>query len=857
MSIDGIINEPTVGFVGKDGFFWWVGEVEDNEDPMELGRVKVRVLGYYTNIRGGTTSDLPTEKLPWATVLQHTSQPGNDGQGESSGQLQPGAIVMGFFMDGEDAQMPIVIGVLRVNKSPESGNKNIFAFTGENMEPGSQGHVNPVLYNPADPGYNEKAVNAGDNPGTGNKQRNSINNSVPIAGNTTTTPAGGYGSPMNVGTKLPGSTANPKKPKQPRKPIPAANGVGGPWKTLEYQLSYLFEDLADTAGTLVRAEDGEFLDIVEGKLMTAKALTAKIQNFLGAVFAQVVSAIRQQVSQLASELELVNILGGADGTPFLVLTVIQQAVSALLSSLCNIDSQLISFIQDPIGSIVGILEGYLDQLIDRAAFIVQGVQSVIDSVICNVQKILDQIMSVVDVVKGIVDGVGQAKEIIDAWQASEGIFSEGFDLVQNGIKSITGLIAMFIKYVSGGCNRTPDGGKDTVGWFPLFGVTHCTEEELAEINRIRGIDKARGDCASGESGGSLIDNIINEADPYLTAAKTFLDGSYEMFVGTPGRQASIKKSASGTTHTSLKLNNSEYAERKARQQVKESNPDATEEEIEKEVQAYKKSQNSGKGDTGNLVSDDINYSGELSQTVAKSDCKAVGIDLVRNVEGDVRIKCTGDFHLEVGGGFFVSAAGSPKVVDANGEPVSDKIQKHTMTFNSDLDINVAGAKLALQGSELEVGTQSTYLTGSCYQNRYTTQAMVGASLNLTGDSTIDLTTTHFTRNINVLNPLPTAKVCGITTIINGHYLFTQQPSTCAPVPSYTIQNSQGPFLGTFGKGGYILNVNDGAYSCSVLTGAWNTEVKAGAAALTCAAGNMTLTAPAGIIKITGKTIYLN
>ena len=93
-TIDGIINEPTVNFVGKDGFFWWVGEVEDTEDPMELGRVKVRVLGYYTNVRGGTTDDLPKDSLPWATVLQHTSQAGNDGQGESSGQLQPGAIVM-------------------------------------------------------------------------------------------------------------------------------------------------------------------------------------------------------------------------------------------------------------------------------------------------------------------------------------------------------------------------------------------------------------------------------------------------------------------------------------------------------------------------------------------------------------------------------------------------------------------------------------------------------------------------------------------------------------------------------------------------------------------------------------------
>ena len=71
-TIDGIVNEPTVNFVGKDGFFWWVGEVEDNEDPMKLGRVKVRVLGYYTNVLGKTNNvDLPTDKL----LLGNVSSP--------------------------------------------------------------------------------------------------------------------------------------------------------------------------------------------------------------------------------------------------------------------------------------------------------------------------------------------------------------------------------------------------------------------------------------------------------------------------------------------------------------------------------------------------------------------------------------------------------------------------------------------------------------------------------------------------------------------------------------------------------------------------------------------------------------
>ena len=44
-TVEGILNEPKTNFVGKDGFYWWIGEVEDIEDTMELGRCKVRVLG--------------------------------------------------------------------------------------------------------------------------------------------------------------------------------------------------------------------------------------------------------------------------------------------------------------------------------------------------------------------------------------------------------------------------------------------------------------------------------------------------------------------------------------------------------------------------------------------------------------------------------------------------------------------------------------------------------------------------------------------------------------------------------------------------------------------------------------------
>ena len=35
-------------FMGQDGFAWFVGVVEDRDDPDKLGRVRVRCLGYHT-----------------------------------------------------------------------------------------------------------------------------------------------------------------------------------------------------------------------------------------------------------------------------------------------------------------------------------------------------------------------------------------------------------------------------------------------------------------------------------------------------------------------------------------------------------------------------------------------------------------------------------------------------------------------------------------------------------------------------------------------------------------------------------------------------------------------------------------
>lgn len=88
-------------FAGMDGFLWWVGVVESRQDPLGLGRVKVRVFGIHSD----SLTDIPTNDLPWATVMHS----GND---RSFATPREADYVFGFFVDGRSGQNPIVMGVL-------------------------------------------------------------------------------------------------------------------------------------------------------------------------------------------------------------------------------------------------------------------------------------------------------------------------------------------------------------------------------------------------------------------------------------------------------------------------------------------------------------------------------------------------------------------------------------------------------------------------------------------------------------------------------------------------------------------------------------------------------------------------
>ena len=91
-----------------DGFVWFTGVVEDRDDPSKLGRVRVRCIGYHTEDK----NRIPTEDLPWAHVMHPVTDPSMNGMGQTPSFMVEGTWVVGFFMDAEDKQQPVIIGTL-------------------------------------------------------------------------------------------------------------------------------------------------------------------------------------------------------------------------------------------------------------------------------------------------------------------------------------------------------------------------------------------------------------------------------------------------------------------------------------------------------------------------------------------------------------------------------------------------------------------------------------------------------------------------------------------------------------------------------------------------------------------------
>jgi hypothetical protein len=96
------LQEPLSFHLGLDGFVWWLGVIESlADDPLQLGRAKVRIIGWH-----GTKEEISANQLPWSLPLN----PVDGSRGTPT--YQTGDWVIGFFLDGKLGQQPMICWVV-------------------------------------------------------------------------------------------------------------------------------------------------------------------------------------------------------------------------------------------------------------------------------------------------------------------------------------------------------------------------------------------------------------------------------------------------------------------------------------------------------------------------------------------------------------------------------------------------------------------------------------------------------------------------------------------------------------------------------------------------------------------------
>jgi len=114
------------GFLGAS-FNWWIGQIADdsywrdnivsgkfddkNNVPGWGRRYKVSIIGLHDQ----EEESISSEELPWAQVMYPITAGGGQAFARSTSALRQGNFVFGFFLDGADQQVPVIMGLLANN----------------------------------------------------------------------------------------------------------------------------------------------------------------------------------------------------------------------------------------------------------------------------------------------------------------------------------------------------------------------------------------------------------------------------------------------------------------------------------------------------------------------------------------------------------------------------------------------------------------------------------------------------------------------------------------------------------------------------------------------------------------------
>ena len=399
--------ESTANFIGKDGFNWWVGQVENTgagteefpEDRDETNKAKVRILGYHNPSR----KELTCYDLPWATVMMPNTASQRSGIGMNH-QLQVNGWVVGFFMDGASAQIPIIVGTIG-DENPDGAYKT--EFDGDEPFPKLVAQdYSPEVHGGQGSGTQSTGSNVRENAETGNLEKAEEEVTNTDAESTTDT--------KNPRKKIGEAIADVANYVEKDKcfSVTMANGkVGGETSTKVENVINEFMKFArniDTnpVGEFIDKQTGDVLDVAfevrNSALRIRKKLSGITKNIKGVVMKEADILIKDQLDKIAipepkgaaavkkQQLGLQKVINCLFDT---LLDDIKDFVENLLKDLLAkaLDSAL-CLIQDILGNIMN----KLMDLIDKALSAIQGVVSAIKGAMDMIEGLVENIADLLD-----------------------------------------------------------------------------------------------------------------------------------------------------------------------------------------------------------------------------------------------------------------------------------------------------------------------------------------------------------------------------------------------------------------------------------------------------------------------------
>ena len=398
------MNEALANFIGKEGFNWWIGQVEndgakfwnaelnDGEGDWEYGdwdwtnKVKVRIIGYHNPNR----KELPTKDLPWAQVLMPPIYSQLSGIG-SVHQLQVNSWVVGFFMDGASAQIPIVMGSISDENADSS-----YGVTGGK----EQGFAQLVSPEYKFPDHSATGSSAGNTASTVETDEETGVDKAPTNNDGHKTEEGEETTKNERGPAKKETEKQAIATEKQKVTVQVGNGKCG--SETATKLEGPLAEFMKFARGVEKNDIDEFIDKQTGKVVDLEyeinLVQQRIQKKITGLTANIKGVVMEDVNKLVKEgLEDIGIPDPE----------LDTAVRKQLKDVGDLVSCLFKQMIDELGDFIkGMLSDLLENVLDTALCLVQNFLGEI------MKKLMDMIQSALGILKGVTGSIKGARDKI-------------------------------------------------------------------------------------------------------------------------------------------------------------------------------------------------------------------------------------------------------------------------------------------------------------------------------------------------------------------------------------------------------------------------------------------------------------